>query len=330
MVGSQSGQVVLLFPDVGPRRFERFLLSIASGKHPETHLLVTDQVGLEHGQLLPEGNDFIPTLQSRGGSLAGAPAGDDARRVDQFAMLRGEGSRGIASAQLRRVIEIGGQCDAVEHAADQAMKVVALASDAVGRPSEGTFGRRTRLGEVIAVRCDHAGAPEFVLIERFEDLAGGGLVRDDNRVAARTERRFDRRKKPGFNPEKAAEHAADRRLEVVGTVESAQNRLRSGRRALAFEIELLENFETGLDLREVALGRRHFLFDALTLEFASLDFRFGAIERRLGRVETFGRRGDLSRGLFQTFAGSRLGFKNLATLVLEGLDTALRCFATGL
>ena len=72
---------------------------------------------------------------------------------------------------------------------------------------------------------------------------------------------------------------------MIGAVESAQNGLGTRGGAFAFEVELLEHLEPGLDLREVPLRVGHFLLDALTLEFTAFDFRFGAVQGRLGGMK---------------------------------------------
>ena len=111
---------------------------------------------------------------------------------------------------------------------------------------------------------------------------------------------------------------------MIRTIEAAQYRLRAGRRALAFEIKLLEDFEAGLDLGQDALRGGHFLLDALALEFPAFDLRLGAVQGGFGRMESFGRGGDLRGGVFQSLTRGGLTFENLTTLVFQSLDAPLR------
>jgi hypothetical protein len=104
---------------------------------------------------------------------------------------------------------------------------------------------------------------------------------------------------------------------MIGTVKAAQNSLSPGGGALTLEIELLENLEARLDLRQIALRVGHLLLDALTLEFPSLYFGFGTVERRLGGMHSLGGRGNLSGRFLEAFARGRLGFEHLASFVLE-------------
>ena len=117
---------------------------------------------------------------------------------------------------------------------------------------------------------------------------------------------------------------------MIRTIEAAQYRLRAGRGAFAFEIELLEDFEAGLDLGQDALRGGHFLLDALTLEFPAFDLRFGAVQRGFGRMEGFGCGGHLRGGVFQSLTRGGLTFENLTTLVVQSFDASLRRLAARL
>ena len=112
---------------------------------------------------------------------------------------------------------------------------------------------------------------------------------------------------------------------MIGAVESAEHGLRTRGGALTFEVQLLEHFESGLDLREVALRVGHFLLDALPLEFAAFDFGLGSIQSRLGRMKRFGGRSDLSRCFFKASPPCGLRLENLTRFVLERFDAGLGC-----
>ncbi|MFN9958205.1 MAG: hypothetical protein ACK55I_34310, partial [bacterium] len=86
----EGSQFVLLGPHREAGRLAGFLLSVTAGKDTETKLLVLGQFGLKEGQLLSKRKNFIPTLQGRGNALARASAGDNARSIDELAVLRGE------------------------------------------------------------------------------------------------------------------------------------------------------------------------------------------------------------------------------------------------
>lgn len=94
------------------------------------------QLGLHGGQLQPQRNDFVPALQGGGHALAGPPARDNARGVNQFAVLRGESHARMASAQFCRVVQIGGQGHVMQNTAHQTLQVVGLATDAVSSPTQ--------------------------------------------------------------------------------------------------------------------------------------------------------------------------------------------------
>ena len=111
---------------------------------------------------------------------------------------------------------------------------------------------------------------------------------------------------------------------MIRTIEAAQYRLRTGRRALAFEIELLEDFKAGLDLGQDALRGGHLLLDALTLELTPFDLRLGSVQAGFGRMKCLGRGGDLRGGVFHSLTRGGLTFENLTPLVLQSFDTSLR------
>ena len=184
VIGAQPGQLVLFATHVGPGRLERFFLGVAAGQHTEPHRLMPGQLPLHYGELLPERDDFVAALQGRSDTFARPPAGHNPGRIDQLAMLRGKGHSRIPPAQLRRLLEIGGQRHAVEHAANQALHILAVAPHPVGRPTERSFGRCPGFGEMMAVRRNHAGAAEFMLVERLENLPGRSLVGDDDGIPA--------------------------------------------------------------------------------------------------------------------------------------------------
>ena len=330
MVGSQGSQFVLLVPNVDSSRLESLFLSVATGQNAEADLLVSRELCLDQSEPLPERNDFVAALQGGGRPLARATAGNDTRGINQFPVLRGKGCRGMTSTQLGGVIEIGRERDSVQNASHETVQIVAFAANTVGGPTKRALGGRSGCGKMVAVGRHHAGASQLVLVKRFENFAGRGLVGDNDGVTARTERGFDGGQKPGFHSEQTAEHAADSGLEMVGAVESAQHSLRTRGGAFALEVELLEHFESGLDLREVALRVGHFLLDALTLQLAPFDLSLRAVQGGLRGVKRFRGRGDLSGCLFKTLPACGLCFENLTCFVLEGLDAHLCCFPAGL
>jgi hypothetical protein len=78
----------------------------------------------------------------------------------------------MTRTQFGGMVEIRGKSDSMEHTAHETLQIIAFAADTVSGPSEGTFGRGTRLGKMVAVGRDHAGASEFVFVKRFENFAG--------------------------------------------------------------------------------------------------------------------------------------------------------------
>ena len=182
----------------------------------------------QSGHLTLKRGDLGAAHQRGSGGLAGGSAVGDAVASEELAGAGGKGEAGIGFLESEGGLEIGHDRHSLEEAGDESVGGARRAND-VGGPADRSFGKHACL--LCRNRKQVAGQDRSAslggLAQGLEGCLGHARIGEDNGAACRPEGCLDGGDLRGWYLDQRGERAEDPGLVELGSVESAQDGLRS-------------------------------------------------------------------------------------------------------